>query len=131
MTRPISVTVAAALFVLYGVAMVVNAIGTQSWTGWVEAASVPRALLRLAGGVLVGWGLLRATKWAWWLGLALALLWLIGGLAPVLVMDRGDMHWLPPSGAQIFLAVSLVSLVLAILLLLTPSARDYLRRPRR
>jgi hypothetical protein len=43
-------------------------------------------------------------------------------------MDRGDVHWLQPSGDQIFLAVSLVSLSLAILLLLSPSARAYLQR---
>lgn len=129
--RPASVSAAAALFAVYGIAAVVNAIIAQSWTGWVEAASLPRALLRLAGGLLVAWGLLQATEWAWWLGLALAVLWLVGGLTPVLVMERGDVHWLPPSAGQLFLALSLVSLLIAILLLLTPSARAFLRRTRR
>ena len=126
-TRPPSVTGAALLFALYGVAAVLNAAAMQNWTG-VEAGSIPRAALRLAGAGLVSWGLLRGSGWSWWMGLALAILWLVSGLAPVVVLDRGDMHWLPPSADQIFLAVSLVSLSLAILLLLTPSARGYLRR---
>jgi hypothetical protein len=126
-SRPPSVTGTALLFALYGVAVVVNAAAMQNWTG-VEAGSIPRAALRLAGAGLVAWGLLRGAVWSWWIGLALAILWLVAGLVPVMVLDRGDMHWLEPSGDQIFLAVSLVSLSLAILLLLTPSARAYLRR---
>ena len=126
-SRPPSVTGAALLVALYGVAGVVNAAVMQNWTG-VEAGSIPRAGLRMAAAGLVAWGLLRGAPWAWWVGLALALLWLVAGLAPVMVMDRGDMHWLQPSGDQIILAVGLVSLSLAILLLLTPSARTFLRR---
>jgi hypothetical protein len=125
--RPPSVTGAALLFVLYGVAAVVNAAAMQNWSG-VEAGSIPRAVLRLAAAGLVAWGLLRGAGWSWWMALALAILWLVSGLAPVVVLERGDMHWLPPSGDQIFLAVSLVSLSIAILLLLTPSARAHLRR---
>ena len=126
-TRPPSVTGAALLFALYGVAGVVNAADMQNWTG-VEAGSIPRAALRLAGAGLVAWGLWRGAAWSRWMGLALALLWLVSGLAPVVVVDEGDMHWLPPSGDQIFLTVALVSLSVAILLLLTPSARAYLRQ---
>jgi hypothetical protein len=124
--RPPSVTATAVLIALYGVAAVVNAAAMQNWTG-VEAGSLPRAALRLAAAGLVAWGLWRGAAWSWWMGLALAALWLLAGLVPVLVMDRGDMHWLPPSGQQMFLTVSLVSLSIAVLLLLTPSARAYLR----
>jgi hypothetical protein len=128
--RPAGATGAAALFLLYGVAMVVNAFVTRGWTGWVEAGSLPRALLRLAGAALVAWGLRQGASWAWWVGLALATLWLIGGLAPVLVSEGGDLQWLPPSRDQLFPVVSIVSLALAIVLLLTPSVRGYLRRTR-
>lgn len=128
MRRPSSVTAAAVLFALYGVAAVVNAAISQDWTGWAEAGSLPRALLRIAAALLVAWGLLRGTVWAWWVALSLAILWLLSGFAPVLVMDHGDMHWLPPSPNQIFLVVSLTSLSLALGLLLTPTARTFLRR---
>jgi hypothetical protein len=125
--RPPSVTAAAVLFVVYGIAMVVIAGVTQDWTGWIEAGSLPRAILRLAAAVVITWGLLRGATWAWWVGLALAILWLVSGLAPVLVMERGDIQWLPPSGYQIFLAIGLVGLAVALVLLVTPSARRYLR----
>lgn len=128
MRRPPSVTAAAVLFALYGVAAVVNAAISQDWSGWADTGSAPRALLRIAAALLVAWGLLRGTVWAWWVALPLAILWLISGFAPVLVMDHGDMHWLPPSSNQIFLVVSLTSLSLALGLLLTPTARAFLRR---
>ncbi len=128
---PAGATAAAGLFLLYGVAIVANALVSQGWTGWVEAGSVPRALLRLAGAALVAWGLRQGASWAWWLGLALAILWLAGGLAPVLVSDGGDLRWLPPSDDQLVLAVSLLSLALAVALLLTPAVRGWLRRSER
>src|SRR3712207_8157492 len=99
-------------------AVVVNAGLTQGWTGWVEAGSLARALLRLAGAGLVAWGLMQGAAWAWWVGLALAILWLIAGLVPVLVTEGGDVRWLEPSGDQIFLVISLLSLGLAVGLLL-------------
>ena len=128
---PAGATAAAGLFLVYGAAVVVNSFGTRGWTGWVEAGSLPRALLRLAGAALVAWGIRQGRSWAWWVGLGLAFLWLIGGLAPVLVSEGGDFQWLQPSRDQIFLAVSLISLGLAIALLLSPSVRGWLRRSER
>jgi hypothetical protein len=78
---------------------------------------------------LIAWGLLHRARWAWWLGLALATFWLAAGALAVLVLERGDVYWLPPSGFQIFLVVSLLSLGLAVALLLSPSARTMFRRP--
>ena len=126
--RPAGVTAAAVLFLLYGVAVVANSFESRGWTGWVEAENLPRALLRLAGAALVAWGLRQGATWSWWLGLALGVLWLLGGLVPVLVTEGGDLRWLQPSGDQIFLAASVVSLALAIVLLLTPSVRGWIRR---
>ena len=127
--RPAGVVAVAALFLLYGIGMVINAEQTRGWTGWIEAGSLPRALLRLAGAALVAWGLVQGAAWAWWVGLALAILWLAGGLVPVVVMEGGDLRWLEPSGDQIVLALSLLSLALAITLLLTRSVRGFFRRP--
>jgi hypothetical protein len=125
--RPASVSAAAALFLVYGIAAVVVAAMTQGWAGWVEAGSIPRALLRLAAAGVIAWGLMRGAPWAWLVGLALAILWLIAGLAPVLVMEHGDVRWLPPSGDQLVLAAGLAGLVVAVVLLVTPSARRWLR----
>ena len=127
--RPAGVVAVAALFLLYGIGMVINAEQTRGWTGWIEAGSLPRALLRLAGAALVAWGLVQGAAWAWWVGLALAILWLAGGLLPVVVMEGGDLRWLEPSGDQVVLALSLLSLALAITLLLTRSVRGFFRRP--
>ena len=126
--RPFGATAAAGLFLVYGAAVVVNAFVSRGWTGSVEAGNLPRALLRLAGAALVAWGIRQGAPWSWWLGLALAVLWLAGGLAPMLVRERGDVQWLQPSSDQIVLVVSVLALVLALVLLLTPAVRGYLRR---
>ena len=126
---PTGVKLAAALFVMYGLVVVLNARVIQGAAGWSTAGDVPRALLRLVGTVLIAWGLLRRARWAWWLGLVLAVSWLSAGALAVLVFDRGDVYWLPPSGFQTFLVVSLVCLGLAVALLMSPSVRVVFRRP--
>ena len=125
---PNSVKLAASLFVVYGVAVVLNATAVQGATGWVAAADLPRALIRLAGTGLIAWGLLRRARWAWWLGVVVAAVWLSAGALTVLVLERGDIHWLRPSGVQTFLVVSLLCLGSAVALLLSPSARAAFRR---
>ena len=125
---PSSVKLAAALFVAYGVAVVLNAIAIQGMAGWGEAGDFPRALIRLFGTGLIASGLLRRARWAWWLGLILAAVWLVAGALAVLVLERGDAHWLPPSGLQIFLVISLLCLGLAVALLVSPSVRAVFRR---
>ena len=126
---PNSVKLAAALFVGYGVAVVLNAAGMQSTGGWVAAGDFPRALIRLLATGVIAWGLLHRARWAWWVGLALAAVWLTAGALAVLVFEHGDVYWLRPSGFQIFLVVSLLCLGLSLALLLSPSARGVFRRP--
>jgi len=126
---PNNVKLAAALFVVYGVAVVLNAAGMQSTGGWVAAGDFPRALIRLFGTGLIGWGLLRRARWAWWIGLVFAAFWLVADALPVLVIERGDVYWLRPGGFQSFLVVSLLCLGLAVALLLSPSVRAVFRRP--
>lgn len=130
MTVPPSISAAAAMFAIYGAAVLLNAIRAHGELGWSDAGDYGRAILRLAGCALVAWGLLRGERWSWWLGLALAVVWLITGALTMVVVDRGDVHWLRPSGSQLFLAVGLLSLGVAVALLLTPSARSLLRRDR-
>jgi peptidoglycan/LPS O-acetylase OafA/YrhL len=126
---PLSIKLAAALFVIYGVAVVLNAAIMQSAAGWLTARDIPRAFIRLFGAGLIAWGLLHRARWAWWLGLIVALLWLAAGVMTLFVLERGDVYWLPPSGFQAFLVVSFLSLGLAIALLLSPAAREAFRRP--
>ena len=126
---PNSVKLAAALFVVYGVAVVLNATAVQGAAGWVGAADFPRAFIRLLGTGVIAWGLLQRARWAWWLGLVLAVVWLAAGALTVFVFERGDVHWLRPSGVQTFLVVSLLCLGLVVALLLSPSARAVFRRP--
>jgi hypothetical protein len=59
----------------------------------------------------------------------LAVFWLSAGALAVLVLERGDVYWLSPSGFQTFLVVSLVCLGAAVALLISPSARAVFRRP--
>jgi hypothetical protein len=126
---PNNVKLAAALFVVYGLAVVFNATALQGSANWVAAADFPRALIRLLGTLVIAWGLLHRARWAWWLGVGLAAVGLAAGALAVLVLERGDVYWLPPSGLQIFLVVSLLCLGLSLALLLSPSTRTVFRRP--
>ena len=107
---PSSVKLAAGLFVAYGVAVVLNATAIQGASGWVGAGDFPRALIRLFGTGVIGWGLLRRARWAWWIGLVFAAFWLVADALTVLVIERGDVYWLRPGGYQMlsrrFLALS-------------------------
>jgi hypothetical protein len=126
---PNNVKLAAALFVVYGVAVVLNAAGMQGTGSWVAPGDFPRALIRLLVTGVIAWGLLHRARWAWWLGLGLAVAWLAAGALTALVVEHGDVYWLRPSGFQIFLAVSLLCLGLSVVLLLSRSARGVFRRP--
>jgi peptidoglycan/LPS O-acetylase OafA/YrhL len=128
-TLPANVKLAAALFVLYGLAVVLNVTVMQTAAGWGAPRDFPRAILQLIGAGLIAWGLVRRARWAWWLGIVLAVFWLVAAALVVLVLDRGDVYWLPPSGSQTFLVASLVCLGGAVALLISPSARAVFRRP--
>jgi hypothetical protein len=126
-TRPASVTGAAVMFGVFGAATVANAIVASGELGWSDAADLGRTLLRLAACGLVIWGLLRRERWAWWLAVAFAVLWLVGGALTLAVVEDGDLHWLPPSRSQLFASLGMLSLAAALGLLATPAARRHLR----
>jgi hypothetical protein len=119
---------AAALFLLHGLAVAANLVLVVGAAGWPGAWDVPRALLRLVATCVVGGGLLRQARWAWWLGLFLGSWWLTSAALAVLVFERKDVYWLPPSGFQVLLVASLACLGVAMALLLSPSARAAFRR---
>lgn len=125
---PGSVKAAAALFVVYGASAFLNAAVILRSAGWTSPPGLIRALAHLVGAGLIAWGLLRGARWAWVLGLALGIFWLATGAITMLVVQGGDLYWLPPSGFQLLVAASLVCLGVAVALLLTPAARTAFRR---
>ncbi len=125
---PLSLKLAALCFLLFAVAVLLNA-ATQSAAGWLVTRQIARAGFRVVGAGAVAWGLFRAARWAWVLGLVLGSFWLVAGLLTVIVLERHDLEWLRPSGFQVFLFTSLACLGLAIALLLSSSARQAVRRP--
>jgi hypothetical protein len=126
---PGTLKAAALCFLLFAVAVLLNS-ATQSAAGWMVPRQILRSGFRVVGAGAVAWGLLRGARWAWVLGLLFGSLWLVTGLLTVLVFERRDLQWLQPSGFQLFLFASLLLLALAVVLLLFPSARRALRRPR-
>ena len=124
---PGTVRAAAGLILAYGVLALANALTMQSQAGWGEPWAMGRALLRLLVSGLIAWGLLRRARWAWLVGLGWSVFGLFLGASAMLVVERGDIHWLPPSRAQLLLGSLLLSLGGAIALLITPSARAAFR----
>ena len=124
-----AIKLAAALFVVYGIAAFLNAAVVLQGAGWASPMAWIQALIQLVGAGAVAWGLLLGARWSWGLGLVLGLYWLVTGALTMLVLERGDLHWLPPSGFQVLMAAALVGLGVALALLLTPAARAALRRP--
>lgn len=114
---------AAALFVAYGVAVIVNATAVQGAAGWAGGRDLAWAIARLVLATAVAAGLLRGARWAWWGGVGFGVLGLLAGAVPLLVLEHGDVYWLPPSAFQLVLALSLVCLGGAVAALLGRSAR--------
>lgn len=117
---------AAALFVAYGIAVIVNATAVLGSAGWAGGWDLAWAIARLVAATAVAAGLLRGARWAWWLGVGLGVLGLVAGVLPLLVLEHDDVYWLPPSAFQLVLVASLVCLGGALGMLLSRSAR----RPR-
>jgi hypothetical protein len=79
---------------------------------------------------LVAWGLFRRARWAWWLGLVLALLWLatsVFGLVMFLSVRTPDAEALLPPGFFVVLTATCALLGAAAALLLAPSSRAAVR----
>lgn len=125
---PASVNTAAGLLLVYGAAVLLNATVVQSAGGWVASRDIPWALAQLIAATAIAWGLVRRARWAWWLGIAFSAFWLAASALPLLVIERRDVYWPPPSGFQTLLVASLGALAIALVLLVSPSARRAFRR---
>jgi hypothetical protein len=115
------------MFVLYGIATVLNTVVFTTMAGAESVGDVLRMLLHPLGAGFVAWGLWRGARWAWWIGLALALSVLAAGVSVIAVFEHGDLYWLPPSDYQLFFVSELLSVSAAVALLLAPSARAVVR----
>lgn len=124
---PGTVRAAAGLILVYGVLAVANALTMQSQAGWGEPWALGRSVLRLLVSAVIAWGLLRRARWAWWVGLGWSVFGLAVGASAMLVFQRGDIHWLVPSPAQLLPGAMLLSLGGAIALLVTPGGRAAFR----
>lgn len=82
---PMTVKAAAALLLIYGLWVVWRATVLQQAGDWADAGDYPRAWVRLAGMALIAVGLLRRRRWAWWLGVLLPALFVVTGLALVVI----------------------------------------------
>lgn len=71
---------AAWLAFAYAAVVIANATALQFLTDWVEARDYPRGLIRAGGFALIGYGLLRRARWAWWISIGLSSLLLLVGV---------------------------------------------------
>ena len=125
---PKPVRVAAVLFALYGLYVAVNATAWEAIGVRGDAADYPRALLRACGALLVAWGLWRGLRWAWWLGVVLAGVWLVIGVgAFVAALLLGDGALPLPTALLLSLAPGAMLLVAAVVGLLLPRSRAAFR----
>jgi hypothetical protein len=120
------VKLAAALLLVYGAWVVIQATGHQMGTDWADSRGYPRALLRCAGMMAIAFGLLLRARFAWWLGVVMgSFLTLLGIAGSVLLATLDESHQGLPGPPD--LTVPILCLGGAVLLLLTPSARGAFR----
>ena len=127
---PTTVAIAAALLALYGIAVLVNAFIDQTALGWnqVHWRGFPRSAIRCGGMLVTAWGLTVRARWAWWVGVCFGGILSLAGLlgAPVLWLIREEVR-LPTRVIAVGLT-SLAAVIVAVALLLTPSARSAFKR---
>jgi hypothetical protein len=127
---PLTLRWAAWLALVYAVVILANATVGQVLTGWEDAKDYPRGLIRAGGFVLIGIGLLRRAKWAWWFGVGMSSFLLLMGLFAVgalLVLHTPETTTSVP---PLFLPVAMLTtglLVAIIILLLHPRTRAAFR----
>ena len=67
---PRTVKLAAALLVAYGLAVSAQVVLVGLAVGQVDVSSIVKEAARLLGALGLAWGLLRRSRWAWWLSVA-------------------------------------------------------------
>ena len=122
---PMTVRWAALALVAYACVVLVSATVLQAINDW-QAVGDPRAVVRGLGVALVAWGLLRRARWAWWLGVALALFWIVSGVAGLVMflsIRTDEAEALLPPAFYPLLGVTITLLTVALVLLVLPRSR--------
>ena len=127
---PVEVRAAAALLLMYGLSVLINAVlvGQSEGVPALDAA-LPRPAVRALGTGLLALGLWRGARWAWWGTVVLGGLWLAAGLAAFIALFSTGASDRLPSGTQWFLPAGIFLLGMTLGLLLIKTSRAVFRRP--
>lgn len=124
---------AALLLLLYGLTVLVHALSAQLSLGFSDVPGFVRALIRGLGFALLAYGVHTRRAWAWWFSLGLSVIFLSASLAVLgvfgLLWSAGasTLGTAPQASALIVALISLLELLGASLLLLTPAVRRAFR----
>lgn len=103
---------AAALLIVYALWSAQGTVAQVAEGG--SALALSQGLIRLAGVVLLAWGIWRARAWAWWFVMAAASLAAVSGLALLVLSARtaqgADIAGLVPLAVLPGLVVALLAL---------------------
>lgn len=114
----------------YAALILVNATVLQSINDWVDWRDYPRGVIRAAGFSALGYGLLRRATWAWWTSVILGVLFVVVGVAGVVlvVVNRpAETDSVLPRFALPVAGVSLILIATLVVLLLLPGTRAAFR----
>ena len=85
-TTPPTLRWAACLAFAYAAVVLAYATYAQVQSDWVNSRDYFSGIVRTIGYVVIGYGLLRRLKFAWWLGMGFSIYLLAGGLFAVVVL---------------------------------------------
>ena len=125
---PTVLAIGAGCLALYGMLVLGQALVFGMASDWADATGLVRALLRSCFMTYIAVEIYRLRRWAWWLGTLVGgafLVLLIGSLFVIASASR-DGLWEWPMGwvSQVFLALSMLSLLGAVGCLLAPRSRQ-------
>ena len=122
--QPIEVRVAAICVLLYGGAILANALLVQGSHAVPLAALAVRAGLRAVGAAVIAWGLFTGARWAWWVSVIGAGLCFVVGLV-TFVRFLGPLGGMlrSPERTLTLMGLGLACLLVALACLASPRSR--------
>ena len=122
------VRMAALLLVDYGILLVLKSLGVQMSSDWLSPGYT-RSFTGLAVTAFLAWGLMRRSRWAWYLALAASALWIVDeGYGLLHLAWSGALVILP---STLYIGLGLLSMALlggALAALLAPGTRAEFHR---
>ncbi len=124
---PAAIRCAACAFIACGVVMLSYGKVLQILNGWLDAGDYSPKVIGALGMAVISLGILHRARWAWWLGIGLALFALVGGgFAAVMLFALRPAEWdalMTPRGSFLILGVTIALLSTIVILLLLPRSR--------